>query len=368
MQPDTEPTTHSQHWLDPDDPGSQKLGALAVLARKDVQELAELVELRKRGWEDDRLNSHFASLREVADIQNARVNWYWYKRMKGLMGELDEAADCIPASCSLDFLDVGCAPGGFSACVLEKNRHATGVGLTLPASAGGYAFALQPCHRRRYRVVYQDILLYRLHGLPGTDSEQADTQTFPEHLHRRFSLIILDAHALRIYPTCSNSLEEEKSARAAYRDSLLIAQFIIALSSVRPGGTIVAKLSHVECFPAAHLVYMLDAISDSLVLHKPRMLHSNRGTFYAIAKAVGSGSRSESMARHLGGLRDLWRELRFGGARGTGRYLFTTDLDFIVTADAILEEYVDRLVELGRGVWSTQVDGLRYFFRKKGLA
>ncbi|KAI0353446.1 hypothetical protein OH77DRAFT_1427518 [Trametes cingulata] len=355
-----------QQWLDPDDPGLHKLGALAILERRHVEELEELLELRKKGWQDDRLNDHFTSLREVADKQNPRVNWYWYKQMKALMGELDDAAHFIPTSGALEFLDVGCAPGGFSACVLEKNSDAIGVGITLPFSAGGYSLALQPWHRRRYRTSYQDILLYNLCGSPET--EQVVAQAFPTDFHARFSLVILDAHALRSYPVSAASPTEEKAARAAYRDSLLIAQFIIALSSVRRGGTIVAKLSHVECFPAAHLVYLLDAVSESLALYKPRVMHSNRGTFYAIAKGVGSGPRSATMAQYLEGLRGLWRELRSGGERRTGRYLFTTDLDFIISADALLDEYVDRLVELGRGVWSTQANGLRYFFRKKGLA
>ncbi len=43
------------------------------------------------------------------------------------------------------------------------------------------------------------------------------------------------------------------------------------------------------------------------------------------------------------------------------------DLDFIVSTEDILGEYLDRLVELGRSVWRTQAQGLRQFFARKGI-
>ena len=71
--------------------------------------------------------------------------------------------------------------------------------------------------------------------------------------------------------------------------------------------------------------------------------------------------------RYLAGLRALWCELRFGGEKGTGRAMVQGDLDFVATADEILDGYVDRLVELGRDVWATQVDGLLGLFKRKGV-
>ena len=57
-------------------------------------------------------------------------------------------------------------------------------------------------------------------------------------------------------------------------------------------------------------------------------------------------------------LRALWRDLRFGGPGGTCRPLRPNDLDFIVSADEILDRHLDRLCQLGRGVWLAQERGL----------
>ncbi|KAI0675089.1 hypothetical protein C8Q78DRAFT_965721 [Trametes maxima] len=351
----------------PEEEPPHRLGAAALLERREVRELRELEGLRLKGWDVDELNGHFKAQRESADRASQASDVYWYKTMKGVLAELDDATHFIPSSGPLQFLDVGCSPGGFSACVLLRADQALGVGLSLPMSKGGYNFTLERWYRRRYHLIEQDIALYDL-GVP-THNTSSSGLRFPDEYHNHFDLVILDAHALRSYPLPTHvASEDERLARGAYRDALLIAQFIIALSSVQPGGTIVTRLSHVECFPAAHLVYLLDTISDTLVLHKPRIVHSNRGTFYAIAKGVGEGRHAATMARYLDGLRNLWSsEFRNGGPTGTGRWLFPTDLDFVITADGILEDYLDRLIDLGRGIWATQGNGLRYFFRKKGI-
>ncbi|KAI0628182.1 hypothetical protein C8Q77DRAFT_1068440 [Trametes polyzona] len=341
-----------------------KLGAAAILVLRGVEELTKLVALRSRGWQEEKLNEHFTTRRNKAAYRPGdKNNWYWYKEMRSVMGELDRAIQFIPTFGEFEFLDVGCSPGGFSAGVLEKNDRASGVGISLPPSQGGYESALERRFFGRYKLIEQDIVLYDLHK---TLLEEAENP-FPNDLRARFRLVILDGHALPSYALEGGTPRELKIAQATFRDSLLIAQVIISLLAVRHGGTVTIRLSHIECFPAAHLVYLLDVMSNDLSLYKPKVMHSNRGTFYAIAKGVGHGPKADMKAVYLAGLRELWQELRHGGPCGKGRYLVSTDLDFVATADAILDEYIDRLVELGRGVWSTQVDGLHDFFRKKGI-
>ncbi|KAI8974610.1 hypothetical protein BD414DRAFT_181458 [Trametes punicea] len=291
--------------------------------------------------------------------------------MRGVLGELDKAADVVPWSAPFTFLDIGCAPGGFSTYVLLKNKQASGVGISLPVSKGGHELALNAQLRERLHFIEEDILTYDL-SPARRSSEPANGiqwpgKPLPEECTRRYHLVMLDGHALRTYPTSGVTPEETQLAHARYRDALLIGQFIIALTSVKRGGTLVVKLSHVECFPAAHLVHMLDSISCSLVLHKPRFAHTYRGTFYAIARGVGKGT-AQLMAQRLEGLQALWHELRFGGQSSEGRYMVTTDLDFVVTAETLLNAHLDRLIQLSRSVWSTQVIGLREFFHKKGIA
>ncbi|KAI0644345.1 hypothetical protein C8Q79DRAFT_914120 [Trametes meyenii] len=348
-----------------------KLGAAAILERKQIAVLGRLAELRQKGWDNNELDSHFATQRRVADSGSSDNEQYWYQTMQSVLNELDRSSHFIPHSETFEFLDVGCAPGGFSGCVLKRAPRASGTGISLPVPLGGHRFVLEREYSPRCHLIEHDILRYNL----GVETPilhnvlSQDLVPLPEDFFARFALVMLDGHALRTYslPIVTDSDGEIRAAHQAYRDALLIGQFIIGLSSVQPGDTIVVKLTHVECFPTAHLIYLLDTISESLVLHKPRKVHTNRGTFYAIAKGVGSGDHAEIMARYLVGLRSLWSELRCGGPYGTGKYLITTDLDFVVTADAILDDYLGRLVKLGHDVWSTQAYGLRQFLKKKGI-
>lgn len=191
----------------------------------------------------------------------------------------------------------------------------------------------------------------------------------PDAFLGRFQIVLSDGHPLRTYHSPDDAIDT-LVAPHAHRGLLLITQLIVALAAVQAGGTILLKLMHIEGSPTAQLIYLLDAISETLVVHKPDTMHRNRASFYAVAKGVGgTEDRAALKERYVAGLRALWLELRTGGSAGGGRWLIDGDLDFIATPEEILdiEGYLERLVELGRPVWATQVQGLRVMFEKKGI-
>ncbi len=221
----------------------------------------------------------------------------------------------------------------------------------------------------RYEIIEKDILEYDLEPLDA-DGMFDTARKFPGKFLGRFPLVFMDGHALRTYqhPRLTELTKDEwKAAHGAYRDSLHIAQLIIGLESVTPGGTIVTRLSHVECYPSAPFLYLLDHLSEKLVLYKPRTMHTSRGTCYVVAKGVGGVRCAKARQLYLAGLRDLLVELKHGGPDGRGRMIAPGDLDFIATNDTILHDYIDRFIELARGVWATQVEGLNHLFRKNGI-
>nr|VWO98130.1 Uncharacterized protein [Ganoderma boninense] len=346
------------------------LSAAAILARRDVPELRALVSARKKGWNEESLDDHFKWQRNVADNPDDTVAFTWFRMMKKVLKEVDFASPgCIPAIKPIEFLDVACSPGGFSSYVLGKNKRARGIGISLPESKGGHAFLLEHEYMSRYEFIEKDILEYDLEPLDvGGTFDTA--RKFPGKLLGRFPLVFMDGHALRTYqhPRLTELAQDEwRAAHGSYRSSLLIAQLIIGLESVTPGGTIITRLSHVECFPSAVILYLLDQLSEKLVLHKPRAMHMSRGTCYVVAKGVGGVRCAKARRLYLAGLRKLLLELRHDGPDGHGRMLAPGDLDFIATTDTILDEYLDRLIKLARGVWATQVEGLNHLFRKKGI-
>lgn len=174
---------------------------------------------------------------------------------------------------------------------------------------------------------------------------------------------MLDGHQLRTY--ISPSMED---AEAWDRQRLLVAQLVIALRAVKQGGTIVVKLSRPDKADTAQLLFFLDHISVNLCTRKPRIIHANRGTFYAIAQGVGLGRRGQTLSQYRARFEDLWYEVGFGGEEGKGRFLSRDDLDFIITQDELHQvASLERLVEFGRDPWNVQGDALERWFQRKGL-
>jgi hypothetical protein len=170
-----------------------------------------------------------------------------------------------------------------------------------------------------------------------------------------FNLVLLDGHHLR---TNTNTIEWEI-------DQLLISQFIIALRYVRPGGTLVIKLSIMERCLTAKIIKLFDLISERLETVKPATMHAKRGSFYLVAHGISNGFGAQRQ-EFLSKLREVWEELTFGGEEGTGRYLKLEDLDFVITTEELTERseaFLDKLVELGRNVWQVQIKGLEGLLR-----
>ena len=55
------------------------------------------------------------------------------------------------------FLDLGCAPGGFTTWLLKNNKKARGTGVTLSSEAGGLRMQLEPGLQWRFRVHFEDV-------------------------------------------------------------------------------------------------------------------------------------------------------------------------------------------------------------------
>ena len=69
-----------------------------------------------------------------------------FQKCYGVMAEIFEAHDSLVGALPADgfnFLDLGCAPGGFSSFLLDDARCRTGFGVTLPTKVGGFPMRLR---------------------------------------------------------------------------------------------------------------------------------------------------------------------------------------------------------------------------------
>jgi len=121
------------------------------------------------------------------------------------------------ADAEFEFLDLGCAPGGFAAELLRRFPRARGYGVTLPPQRGGQNLFRELRDHPRFRVWHAD----------------AETE-FPRELARRtFDVVVDDAVATRTSagsdpaPDCADRLSKRTLA--------------LALAHLSPGGVLVRR-------------------------------------------------------------------------------------------------------------------------------
>ncbi|KAH9938834.1 uncharacterized protein BXZ73DRAFT_76337 [Epithele typhae] len=338
-----------------------------ILATHKVPWLEQLVGLRKEGWRNEGLDEVYMERQAVIQEPDMETQRFWFEQMRRVMSELDHfGVGLVPPAGEFKFLDIGCAPGGFSSYILTKNRQAHGTGVTLDIFQGGYPVLLEKRCQRRYTLVLRDLLQldFTYDGAPPPVPLVPIPPSLRDH---QYVLVLVDGHHLRHYrPESPSSAPDAPSPPyMAFRDAFFLSQLLLALDALRPGGTLVLKLTHAEYTHTAQILFFLDAISDRLALCKPRVLHRSRATFYAVARGVHVDRAPPGW---VSGLRALWREARFGGeVEGMGRALRAGELDFIVSPGEIVEVWLDRLVKLARQVWGIQVRGLQKLFERTGV-
>ncbi|KIO30243.1 hypothetical protein M407DRAFT_225080 [Tulasnella calospora MUT 4182] len=328
--------------LDGEDPEESLSG---LVGASGCQVLEELRELTRKGWEDRSLDAHFASrIRKSATASTPESEVTWLKTYGKSIREMDNIKNFVPSG-FLNFLDLGCAPGGYSKYVMEKNQLAFGTGICLPVYDGGHYFILPRYLRSRYTTHYSDMTKYDLLA-DGTNESDPPLPFRPASFH----LVIADGHPLHT-----------REFSVAVPHVLLLSQLIIALIAVKEGGTIFIKLNKPATFMTASLLYLLDSICDSLETVKPRTVHGNRGGFYAIARGI---RRGPTLNQYLDELRSMRQEFIDNPPDWDN---FLRIYEQIVSLAQLKEEFIPRLIELGTPVWEVQKECLATFLQRKGV-
>ncbi|KAF8532295.1 hypothetical protein JB92DRAFT_3104091 [Gautieria morchelliformis] len=322
------------------------------------EEYEELVALRIEGFEDELLKkafrSHVSRRRQGADDSTAEDDEYWVGVMSSSLEHIDKTIHCIPhGNAAIRFLDLGCCPGGFSDYILRQNPEARGIGMSLGQESGGHGLAIPFPQRARFEIHWADLTYLTIcapQGVRYRSPPGSSALSQVPFAPRGFQLVILDGQHRRP--------QESSSTHPWDIDRLLIAQLIIGLESLERGGTLLAKLSHLESATTARLVYMLDTLSKRIVVFKP-YVHGTRNSFYAVAIGVGRGQEWEKRAWYLKNLKKVWWHMTYDGPNNEGRWLKEEDLDFITKFETLHGPYLERLVKLGKGAWRAQGNALR---------
>jgi hypothetical protein len=224
----------------------------------------------------------------------------------------------------------------------------------------------------RYTVHFADMTTFSLKP-PSSDNaaSSSDLKPLPFPSNSSFNLIILDGHVLRTRPRLPGM-----------NRILLFTQLLIGLQYIAWGGTIFIKLSRIHDPLTARILFMLDNISEGGVQTiKPSTVHSNRGTFYAIARRIQRNRTLSEYIYRLHKIRDedikqSERLIALPETRTLENNEVITEeeweandavLDVLVSLQKLERYEIPRLVQLAKPVWAVQRDGMQAMLQKKGV-
>ncbi len=168
------------------------------------------------------------------------------------------------------FLDLGCAPGGFSEWIIKNNRSCTGVGFTLPPELGGFPMKFDA--PGRYKYFYQDITQNAELISCQNNNDSAGGPQFD----------------LCIAGCMFRSTEKDESnyyalpLRSRSRQFLRYFQLLAALNNLQEGGTLILVFNIKAHLCLIEIVCSLSCCFERLISVKPKNVFAIRSSFYLI--------------------------------------------------------------------------------------
>lgn len=242
-------------------------------------------------------------------------------------------------------LDMGMAPGGFSATIMKSYPRTALRAITLPNLKGGHSVQFK--HKR------MKLDLCDINTLAGDMGLSSIPESHPEASAFTVAKLLGQEEFDVIICGCQVTRNQEREQWREHREAgrLQLAQLVIALEHLKSGGTLVAVMHKPEDIHTAEMLHIFSTFSE-VSLFKPKRAHAKRSSFYMVAKNVA--------ARHKQAIEavEIWKREWIVSTLGTvedcaGLSNRTTD-----ETRKLLEEYGTELVKIGRPIWATQVAAL----------
>ncbi|KAL7954863.1 hypothetical protein V8C34DRAFT_293244 [Trichoderma compactum] len=313
-----------------------------------------LCDIRQQGWENSMGDEFFQQQRQRADNPSPDDELNFYTMTIAIGKHLDSstgAFDILQSSDEPSALDMGMAPGGFSATIMESCPKATLRAVTLPLTKGGHSV-----HFRHQNVKLDLCDINTLGGDMDLTSipeshPAAGTFTVTKLLGQEmFDVVICGCQVIR-----NQVLEEWREHREARR--LQLAQLVIALEHLKSGGTLVAVMHKPEEIHTAELLQIFSRFSK-IYLFKPKKAHAKRSSFYMVAKKIDTCSNQAIEAR------EIWKREWIDSTLGTADEIASLSKRTADDARKLLDDYGTELVKIGRPIWATQVSGLKRWLER----
>jgi 23S rRNA U2552 (ribose-2'-O)-methylase RlmE/FtsJ len=305
-----------------------------------------------QGWIENKEkgDAHFKAQRAKADqADHARAEGF-YIMMQQIAEEMHTvtgALEPFQQEQQLKCLDICMAPGGYTAAVLKRHPDAKCFGITLPTKQGGHPLYVSTKVLAGLKQLDVTMLAneYTTGAIPRNHPAYSEFIHVRPFNHYKFDLIFCDGMVLRT------------QERPSYREQvevtrLACSQMILALQRIAAGGTIVMLLHKIDSFQAAFTLHTFSKFAE-VDSFKPARKHGTRSSFYMVAKNVQPQSTAALSA--IKDWKDSWWQATFGGEEGTGERKEDPPESVV---RQMLEEYGERLIEMGRPIWGIQADNL----------
>lgn len=172
------------------------------------------------------------------------------------------------------FLDLGCAPGGFSKWLLEHNRTGRGFGVTLPASDHGLSMFTDDWNRHeqlRYECLHASL----------TDLPEAFYFRMWDTFNQQpLDLVICGAR----YRDAHTAQNDRPAPDPIARSRLTLWQLLTAFQFLRQEGTLILVSSLNMLFTTIDILVFLREHFRTLLPTKGNRLHGTRSSYYLVCQ------------------------------------------------------------------------------------
>ncbi|ESZ89830.1 hypothetical protein SBOR_9788 [Sclerotinia borealis F-4128] len=322
------------------------------------EECRRVVELRSRGWHDNREegDAHFRRQRKRADSTTPEEERAFYKMMQQIGQEMHGSHHIFtissPKDNQVNILDLCMAPGGYTAAALDHCNGCKAYGITLATEAGGHTVIIGKSRLQGLR--FHDITMYTEFCPSDKDIPEDFKSRFSDikpFKHIKFHLVFADGKTLRTHDRIKDTYDANLNKETV---RLQTSQLILAMNRMHKGGTLVMLLHKIDTWHSASLLYTFSKFAKVEVF-KPSRKHATRSSFYMIAKDI-EVSHPEAIKAIEEWQKD-WYRASFGGLDMTG--LPKEEPTNEVVQD-LLTKFGPRLTDLGQKAWMIQADALSH--------
>ncbi|KOS36095.1 hypothetical protein ACN38_g13213, partial [Penicillium nordicum] len=240
-----------------------------------------LCGLKKKGWLNPDGDKFFEDRKRNATNPDPEVKESLYNMTLDIGNALASTTGVFKLESSYPrILDLCMAPGGFSATAKRELPESIIDAITLPPQTGGYEVMADNICRH---ITYADITMYSKEmisdgHIPADRPDSERFETSSPYVENQYDIVICGGAVAK-----AHLMERHRSE--CERSLLTVSQLVFAMNRLKPGGSIVLLLHHVESWDTVCILHAFNQFSHIQLFKHPKC-HAIKSSFYLVAKNI----------------------------------------------------------------------------------